>query len=70
MSIALLVVIVTFSVTLVLGLPKLREKRNEYLKGAFLVSDAEESVFKTSAIVVDGEPCAQIGKDVKKDNEV
>ena len=63
-SIALLVVITAFSVTLILGLPKLREKRNEYLKGAFIASDAEEAVFSEAAIVVDGQPCAQIGKDV------
>jgi hypothetical protein len=65
-SVALLVVIIAFSVTLALGLPKLRHKRNLYLKGEFIVSNAEEAVFKSSAVVVDGQPCAQIGKDVSE----
>ena len=64
MSVALLIVIVAFAVTLSLGLPKLREKRAQYLRGEFIESDAEESVFSSAAIVVDGEPCARIGKDV------
>ncbi|CAG2106996.1 unnamed protein product [Medioppia subpectinata] len=63
-SVALSVVIITFSVTLALGLPKLREKRELYLRGEFIESNAEEAVFSKSAVVVDGQPCAQIGKDV------
>jgi len=63
-SIALLLVVVAIMVTLIIGLPKLREKRDLYLSGEFPVSDAEESVFETAAIIVDGEPCAQIGKNV------
>ena len=65
MSVALLIVIIAFAVTLSLGLPKLREKREQYLRGEFITSDAEELVFQSSAIVADGEPCARIGKDVR-----
>jgi len=57
-------VVVAFIVTLVIGLPKLREKRDHYLRGEFPVSDSEESIFETAAVIVDGEPCALIGKDV------
>jgi hypothetical protein len=65
-SIALIIVIITFSVTLYFGLPRLRDKRNKYYSGSFPVSETEEIIYKNAAIVVDSEQCADIGKNVAK----
>ncbi|XP_054155079.1 scoloptoxin SSD14-like [Oppia nitens] len=67
-TISLIVIIIAFSVTLILGLPKLRQKRSQYLKGEFIVSDAQEVRFSSSAVVVDGEPCAGIARDILSRN--
>lgn len=56
-----LVAIVT---TLVLGLPLINQKRARYSNITFRSSPSQLGEYQQSAVTVDGEPCAPIGKDI------
>ncbi|XP_054713854.1 scoloptoxin SSD14-like isoform X2 [Uloborus diversus] len=62
--VVLLGAFILVTTSLALGLPKINEKRLQYLDTSFPVSASPISYFDKAVVVSDGGPCAKIGKDI------
>ncbi|XP_076359107.1 scoloptoxin SSD14-like [Tachypleus tridentatus] len=63
-TVVLLIAIIAITITLSLGLPKIREKKLKYLDTSFPVSFSILGTFEKAVVLVDAQPCASIGNDI------
>ncbi|KAG8194808.1 hypothetical protein JTE90_017249 [Oedothorax gibbosus] len=63
-TLVLLSAFIIITVSLSLGLPKIEEKRLQYLNTSFPVSSSPLQRFSSAVVVTDGQPCAAIGRSI------
>lgn len=61
-SVVLILAVIVIVTTLALGLPVINEKRARYFDISFVKSPSELKSFSSAAVIVDAEPCADIGR--------
>lgn len=66
--IVIILACVMISVTLALGLPKIKEKRARYFDSSFPISSSILNIYDHSAVLSDGGPCASIGRYILNNN--
>lgn len=66
-STILIFVFIIITTTLIIGLPKIQEKKLQYYDTSFPESSSLLHTFDQAVVVTDGQPCATIGKTVLKD---
>ncbi|XP_035226663.1 scoloptoxin SSD14-like isoform X2 [Stegodyphus dumicola] len=67
-SVTLVAAFILITTSLALGLPKIYEKRQQYLDTSFPESSSPLLTFDKAVVVTDGKPCAAIGKNILEKN--